>query len=108
MDSPCFVVPVIMNMKGKRLAVGDIENFLYIGRECCRGGWDLSTSKWANPFSVRIYGDEAVKRYETYVRASDHLMNSLHELNGKVLGCWCVPEPCHGHILAKLFRERFC
>lgn len=31
-------------------------------------------------------------------------MNSLHELNGKVLGCWCAPGPCHGDVLVELFE----
>ena len=28
------------------------------------------------------------------------------ELEGKELGCWCKPSPCHGDILIKLFKER--
>ena len=27
------------------------------------------------------------------------------ELTGKILGCWCNPEPCHGHVLVKLYKE---
>ena len=30
------------------------------------------------------------------------------ELEGKELGCWCKPSPCHGDILIKLFKERQC
>ena len=26
-------------------------------------------------------------------------MDSLLELKGKTLGCWCKPEDCHGDIL---------
>jgi Domain of unknown function (DUF4326) len=29
-------------------------------------------------------------------------MDSLHALKGKILGCWCDPQACHGHILAYL------
>ena len=28
------------------------------------------------------------------------------ELEGKEIGCWCKPSPCHGDILIKLFKER--
>ena len=28
------------------------------------------------------------------------------ELEGKELGCWCKPSPCHGDILIKLLKER--
>ena len=27
------------------------------------------------------------------------------ELDGKVLGCWCHPQPCHGHTLIQLINE---
>ena len=33
------------------------------------------------------------------------LMNSLKELKGKVLGCWCCPELCHGNILLDLLKN---
>lgn len=25
---------------------------------------------------------------------------ALPALQGRALGCWCAPEPCHGHVLA--------
>jgi hypothetical protein len=34
--------------------------------------------------------------------AGKHLLNDLHELNGKVLRCYCKPLCCHGDILAEL------
>jgi hypothetical protein len=27
------------------------------------------------------------------------------ELKGKVLGCWCKPDACHGDVLAELADE---
>ena len=27
----------------------------------------------------------------------------LHELGGRVLGCWCHPLGCHGHVLTQLY-----
>ena len=32
------------------------------------------------------------------------LMNSLSELRGKRLGCWCKPERCHGNVLIELLN----
>ena len=32
-------------------------------------------------------------------------MDSILELDGKVLGCWCCPEECHGDILVKILQE---
>jgi len=44
---------------------------------------------------------EAIEKYEKYLLSNDKLMNDLHELKGKILGCWCKPLSCHGDILAK-------
>jgi hypothetical protein len=33
------------------------------------------------------------------------LLSDLKELKGKVLGCWCHPKGCHGHVLAKLVNN---
>ena len=30
------------------------------------------------------------------------LLNQIHELEDKMLGCWRKPEKCHGDILAEL------
>jgi len=77
---------------------------VYIGRP----------SKWGNPFShLDVKGttkcssrEEAISLYENYVRNNPDLMNSLDELEWKVLGCWCKPKACHGDVLLKLLRER--
>ena len=76
---------------------------IYIGRP----------SKWGNPFShkdgtkaeyVVSTRKEAVDRYGDYLRGTE-LINDLHELEGKVLGCWCKPKSCHGDVLVRLLRE---
>ena len=48
-----------------------------------------------------------LRLYETYVRKSPQLMSSLHELEGKQLGCWCKPGPCHGDVLVSLYKEKY-
>jgi hypothetical protein len=30
------------------------------------------------------------------------LINQIHELKDKILGCWCKPDPCHGDFLVEL------
>jgi len=61
-------------------------------------------SRWGNPFRIGDHGTrlEVLKKYEEYIRSKPELMNSLHELKDKVLGCSCDPQPCHAHILARL------
>ena len=94
----------------------DGENNVYIGRNAGkytqRGVRD---SKWANPFiccdwdaaKTEWVVEELVKSYEKYVRKNVLLMNSLHELKGKQLGCWCNPGLCHGDVLVKLYKEMY-
>jgi hypothetical protein len=79
---------------------------------CTSAGHDLlrgrCRGKWANPFTLKRYnGDikEVLRLYEEHVRGKPHLMASLHELQGKVLACWCKPEPCHGDVLMRLVAE---
>jgi len=81
-------------------------NHLYIGRNMSFYVPGAVKSKWANPFSVKKYGlDQCLELYEEHVKNSPELMNDLHELDGKVLGCWCKPSKCHGDILVKLLNK---
>ena len=70
---------------------------IYIGRP----------SRWGNPFSIGKDGTraEVIEKYEKWIRTQPHLMRDLHQLKGKVLGCWCAPKNCHGNILVKLISE---
>jgi hypothetical protein len=81
-------------------------NHVYIGRNMTFYVPGAVGSKWANPFKVDKYGREGcLRKYEENIRANPDLMNSLKELENKVLGCWCHPEGCHGDILVKLVNE---
>lgn len=72
-------------------------------------------SKWGNPYSHQSgtkaqfragSREEAIRLYEAYIRSQPHLLDSLHELEGKVLGCYCKPYACHGDVLVRLIEER--
>ena len=71
---------------------------IYIGRP----------SKWGNPFVMGRDGtrEEVIEKYREWVVTQVALLESLQELKGKTLACWCSPEPCHGDVLAEL-AERF-
>ena len=64
-------------------------------------------SKWGNPYHIGQHGTrkEVIKKYENYLLGNTDLMNSLDELKGKVLACWCSPKACHGDVLIKLIKE---
>jgi uncharacterized protein DUF4326 len=93
------------------------DSHVYIGRDMSFYVDGAFKSKWHNPFKTKKPGkvykkgnyyslDESVKLYEEHIRNSPELMNSLEELRGKTLGCWCKPRKCHGDILVKLVNEQ--
>lgn len=70
-------------------------------------------SKWGNPFVVGRDGNrsEVLMKYADWLRNQTQLLDSLHELENRVLGCFCAPKGgitkdselvCHGQILAKV------
>lgn len=84
------------------------EDVVYIGRANARYG--LPASKWGNPFRIGGDGDreEVIGKYVDWLtRHPELLMVLQEELKGKRLACWCVPQPCHGHVLAKLAEHPF-
>ncbi|RLC97002.1 MAG: hypothetical protein DRI46_13355 [Chloroflexi bacterium] len=74
------------------------EYDVYIGRP----------GKWGNPFSSGKDGtrSQVIEKYREWIKQQPELMDSLHELEGKVLGCWCKPKACHGDVLLSLLRVR--
>lgn len=85
---------------------------IYIGRGCDpRTG---EPGEWGNPYSHRpsrvpgvvVVGsvEEAIARYRLHLwsqaRTGRLPLAKLAALEGKTLGCWCAPAPCHGEVLA--------
>lgn len=81
------------------------EYDIYIGRP----------SKWGNPFTHHADKDtlakyvvktrkEAVQKFEEWILFGDgkYLLDDIHELKDKRLGCWCKPKSCHGDVLARI------
>jgi hypothetical protein len=82
---------------------------VYIGRP----------SKWGNPFThikdkktkaeyIVSSRGEAIEKYKQWITEGEgkYLLKDLHELQGKTLGCWCKPKPCHGDILVELLKSK--
>lgn len=67
---------------------------VYIGRP----------SKWDNPFKIGRDGtrEQVIEKYRAWLLQQPELMAALPELRGKVLGCWCHPQACHGDVLVEL------
>ncbi len=98
----------------RRIGYDDLNHWLksssdhvYIGPNVSQYINGAVATKWANPSWLNRLGrDKAMEHYEEYVRSTPDLYNSLEELDGKVLGCWCHPEPCHGNVLMKLLYQK--
>lgn len=59
---------------------------------------------WGNPFEISGDGDRdtvCAAFDEHYLPFKPSLLRRLPTLRGKVLGCWCHPERCHGHTIAE-------
>jgi len=65
-------------------------------------------SKWGNPFRIGIDGtrEEVIEKYRNYVLTRPDLLAALDELEGKRLGCYCKPLPCHGDVLVELIKKK--
>lgn len=79
---------------------------------CYKNNYDIfigRPSKWGNPFKfeagVSRSREYAIERYERWIQNQPELLAALPELDGKMLGCFCSPRPCHGDVLVKLVSE---
>ena len=53
---------------------------------------------WSNPFVLPDDGDRdtVCDHFAVYLDMKPSLLVRIEELRGRVLGCWCYPERCHG------------
>lgn len=61
-------------------------------------------TRWGNPFELPTDGDRdaVIAKYrDHYLPHKPGLIADLPDLRGRVLGCWCHPEACHGDVLAE-------
>lgn len=76
------------------------EYDVYIGRPNAQ----FPYAKWGNPFVIGQDGNrqQVIAKYRSWIVTQPELMATLHELDGKTLGCYCAPEACHGDVLVEL------
>ena len=65
-------------------------------------------SIWANPFKIdsQTTREAAIAQYESMLLSNKTLQDALPLLCFRELGCWCVPDMCHGHILISLIKKQ--
>ena len=79
---------------------------VYIGR--ANSYYKMAHSIFANPFNIDKSHDRetVLKLYEQYLDEHPELIESaVEDLDGKVLGCWCSPQACHGDILIRRIEQ---
>ena len=75
-------------------------------------------SRWGNPFThikdkqtkaqfVVATREDAIESYRIWIKTQPLLLESLKELIGRTLGCWCCPQDCHGIVLLDLIQELY-
>ncbi len=64
---------------------------------------------WGNPFVLGRDGDrdEVITKFYWWAFTSPDpkaswIRQNVSALHGKVLGCWCAPQACHGDVLAAM------
>jgi hypothetical protein len=83
---------------------------VYIGRgQCPKTG---APGEWGNPFVMQSHTVEERRRvidlYREWLLAQPELVQKAQrELRGKILGCWCAPQACHGDVLVTVANMPF-
>lgn len=78
--------------------------------------WIDRRSRWGNPFKIEKDGGEysraeSVELYKGWfyghLETSDGRWDQedIEELRGMVLGCWCLPQLCHGIVVMNHLAE---
>jgi hypothetical protein len=78
---------------------------------CKKAPYDVYIGRpyfWGNPYRVGVDGtrEEVISKYREWLLSRPDLLARLPELKGKILGCWCKPQVCHGDVLAELAESK--
>ena len=77
--------------------------------ESCEVSIDRTT-QFGNPYDYRKLGitrEESVLKYKEwfYKRLQNkNFHDAVLSLRNKKLGCWCVPDLCHGHVIIEFLE----
>ena len=86
----------VINLRNRDAEGNRPDYDVYIGRTC----GVFQGTKWSNPWSQVYYPvEECLENFEQMFWNTPELFESIAELKGKVLACWCAPNPCHGDFL---------
>jgi hypothetical protein len=78
---------------------------------CKREPYDVYIGRpsiWGNPFRIGEHGmsrEDVIEAYRNWINAplqEPLRARARRELKGKILGCYCAPQKCHGDILTEV------
>ena len=75
---------------------------------CKRAKFDVYIGRpgpWGNPFQIGKDGTraEVISKFREWFLSQPQMVErAKRELRGKVLGCWCSPQTCHGDVLSEI------
>lgn len=68
------------------------------------------TYTWGNPYPITNTNDRetVIRKYsvllDKQVQSGTISIAELQALNGKTLGCFCKPQPCHGDVIVEMVK----
>ena len=99
-----------MKVKSTGSVVGMVVNIRHVDRD----EYDVyvgrgKSSCWGNPYVIGKDGnrEEVIAKYRALLwkrvngKHGDKWIRALADLDGKVLGCYCAPAPCHADVLVR-------
>lgn len=99
------VTESVVILNGKPTGFQDVKEgpAVYVGRE--NSHYDLERSPLANPYPVSDHArkDSLLKYTETLIEAvqeDESMQDSVLDLYGKPIACWCLPKLCHAHVIS--------
>lgn len=98
-------------MSGRIVHVNKEEHDFYIGRP----------TNWGNPFThktgtkasfVLPTREDSIEAFRKWLAGEEYqdvepdrrqwILDNVHKLKDKTIGCWCAPKRCHGEVLRDL------
>jgi hypothetical protein len=97
--------------RGRRIVHKPSGTELVSGRRFEPTRWVDRRSRFGNPFKLVEDGGKVESRersialYEGWFRGNlaenDEFAQAVQRLYGERLGCWCLPQQCHGEVILK-------
>ena len=69
-------------------------------------------SIYGNPYKIGKDGtrEEVVEKYKKYfykrMLTDKEFRDKVHSLKGKILGCYCAPDLCHGNVILEYLEKK--